>query len=250
MLLLSGQESIIYPFYSNSRLEFNIIYVTQITFTTTDLWTLCRGFLTLTFINPEDLVQSQATGELPVRVLSSALTWTSSFLFLFLPLGMSLPPDRAWFPQLTPLNAWDRLRQQNKEKVGEPKWGSDRGREFPVWVKRWSYTAIFRSGMLLYETGKLPPSVYGWGLSDRGDYLYLTTHTHVCARTHATAQPQGKARKGGLFKTKHSSAETDVIQRQLHQISVSDFFWWIDVRTKGGGLTSPSSPPLGFNVTQ
>lgn len=51
--------------------------------------------------------------------------------------------------------------------------------------------------MLLYKTGKLPPSVYGWGLSDRGDYLYFTT------RTHATVRSQGKARKGGLFKTKH-----------------------------------------------
>lgn len=187
MLLLSGQESIIHPIiffltsHMNSRLEFNIIYVTQITFTTADLWTLCRGFLTLTFINPEDLVQGQATGELPVRVVSSAPAWTSSFLFLLL--GMSLPPDGALFPQLTPLNAWDRLRQQNKEKVWEPKWGSDRGREFPVWVKRWSYTAIFRSGMLLYETGKLPPSVYGWGLSDRG-WLSLFDHAHTCLRAH------------------------------------------------------------------
>ena len=59
--------------------------------------------------------------------------------------------------------------------------------------------------MLLYETGKLPPSVYGWGLSDRGDYLYFAMRTHVCARTHATVHAQGKARKGGLFKTKHSS---------------------------------------------
>lgn len=42
--------------------------------------------------------------------------------------------------------------------------------------------AIFRSGMLVYETGKLPPSVNGWGLSDRADYLYFTPHTclHAC----------------------------------------------------------------------
>lgn len=146
---------------------------------------------------------------------SSPQDWFGFFLSLP-PARDESPPDQALFPQLTPLNAWDRLRQQNKEKVWEPKWGSDRGREFPVWVKRWSYTAIFRSGMLLYETGKLPPSVYGWGLSDRGDYLYFTTRTHVCARTHATVHAQGKARKGGLFKTKHSSTGTDVIQWQLH----------------------------------
>lgn len=124
--------------------------------------------------------------------------------------GWVSPPDRALFPELTLLNAWDRQRQQNKEKVWEPKWGRDRERELPVWVKRWSYTAIFRSGMLLYETGKWPPSVYGWGLSDRGDYLYFTT------RTHATVRAQGKARKGGLFKTKHSPTKTDVIQWHLN----------------------------------
>lgn len=173
--------------HMNTKLEFKIVYVTQITFKTADLWTLCRGILTLTFINPEDLVQSQATGELRVRVLSSAL-------ILLFPSSSScsgwVSPDQALFPQLTPLNAWDRLRQQNKEKVWEPKGGSDREREFPVWVKRWSYTAIFRSGMLLYETGKLPPSVYGWGLSDRGDYLYFTTRTRLHEHTCHSACPR------------------------------------------------------------
>lgn len=55
-----------------TRLEFKLC-VPQITLMTADLWTLCRGILTLTFINPDGLLQSQATGELPVRLLSSAL---------------------------------------------------------------------------------------------------------------------------------------------------------------------------------
>lgn len=183
--------------------------MTQITFITADLWTLCRGIQALTFIKPKDLVQSEATGDLWIQI-PRVQYWFDFFLPLPPARDESPPPDRALFPELTPLNAWDRQRQQNKEKVWEPKWGRDRERELPVWVKRWSYTAIFRSGMLLYETGKLPPSVYGWGLSDRGDYLYFTT------RTHATVRAQGKARKGGLFKTKHSSTKTDVIQWHLN----------------------------------
>lgn len=49
-----------------------------------------------------------------------------------------------------PCDAWEAQRQQNEEKVGESgnesgrKGGSDREREFPVWVKLWSDTAIFR----------------------------------------------------------------------------------------------------------
>lgn len=140
---------------------------------------------------------------------SSPQHWFGFFLPLP-PAQDESPTDRALFLELTPLNAWDRQRQQNKEKVWEPKWGSDREREWPVWVKQWSYTAIFRSGMLLYEPGKLPPSVYGWGLSDRGDYLYFTT------RTHASVRAQGKTCKGGLFKTKHTSTKTDVTRWQLN----------------------------------
>lgn len=37
--------------------------------------------------------------------------------------------------------------------------------------------------MHVYETGKSPPSVYGWRLSDRPDYLYFTTHTHTHLHT-------------------------------------------------------------------
>lgn len=79
--------------------------------------------------------------------------------------------------------------------------------------------------MLIYETGKLPPSVDGWGLSDRADYLYFTTLTslHACipCRMHT------HARKDRLFlhthpRTVHASQShtCGADMPQLHQVIV------------------------------
>lgn len=59
------------------------------------------------------------------------------------------------------------------------------------------------SGMLVYETGKLPPSVDGWGLSDRADYLYFTTRTHVCMHAYHTVYTH-IARKDILYPYTHT----------------------------------------------
>lgn len=50
--------------------------------------------------------------------------------------------------------------------------------------------------MHVYETGKSPPCVYGWGLSDR---MTLSILPHTLAYMRTTQQGQGDTGKGGLF---------------------------------------------------
>lgn len=110
--------------------------------------------------------------------------------FLLFPLlsaqGKSLLPVTLYsqiFPRLMPGkhrdNRMRRKLESQREGVTEKEsslfgWSSDQIRLFSD------------SGMLVYETGKLPPSVYGWGLSDRADYLYFTTRIHVCMHAYHT----------------------------------------------------------------
>lgn len=62
----------------------------------------------------------------------------SDLLFRLLPSARhkSLLPVELYSQIVPPFNAWETQRQQNEEKVREPKSGSDREREFPVWVKQ------------------------------------------------------------------------------------------------------------------
>lgn len=81
------------------------------------------------------------------------------------------------------------------------------------------------SGMLVYETGKLPPSEYGWGLSDRPDYLYFTTGTHVCMHAYHTTCAHTHARKDSiytpihiLYQQQHSHIHPVIIWYKMHQV--------------------------------
>lgn len=101
---------------------------------------------------------------------------------------------------MTLFNAWEAQRQQNEEKVRESQREGVTGKESSLFGSSSDQIRLFSdSGMLVYETGKLPPSVDGWGLSDRADYLYFTTRTHVFMHAYHTVCTQKHAKTGYVY---------------------------------------------------